>query len=122
MDEQVLQKFPIQTRRKILRWLYTHHLVKTKPTKKVRQQFVDAFLVACKVGIFLSNTEICKLGFVFLDMFMLVKEIAKASTAQTNNACLLTVSARQTTRCRSWKRGILSALLCSLQKPARPSW
>lgn len=88
-DEQVLHNFPSQTRRKILRRLYKHHLVKTQLMKEVRPQFVDAFLIACKVEIFSPNTEICELGSVSSDLFLLVGGIAEASTAQTSGAGLL---------------------------------
>ena len=64
-------------------------MVKTELMKEVRPQFVDAFLIAYKVNIFSPNTEICKLGSVLLDLFLLVGGIAKAFTAQSNNAGLL---------------------------------
>jgi hypothetical protein len=120
-DKQALQNSPSHTWREILRWLYKHHLVKTKLTKEVHPMFVDAFLVACKVGICLPNAEICKLDSVSLDLFLLMGEIAKASLAQTNSTGLLVARARQTTSRRSWKRGIVLAPLSSFLNPRRPS-
>ena len=76
-DEEVLKHFPSAVRRKILRRLYLKPLIKTRLMKDVRQQFVDAFLISCKVEIFSAGEEIIERGSVLSDLFLLVGGIAE---------------------------------------------
>eukprot|EP00934_Nitzschia_sp_Nitz4_P001207 Nitzschia sp. Nitz4//scaffold81_size91200//66688//69220//NITZ4_004996-RA/size91200-processed-gene-0.131-mRNA-1//-1//CDS//3329558740//1207//frame0 len=71
-DEHVLQNFPSETRRKILRRLYLPSLMQTNLMAGVRQQFVDAFLSTCKVEIFSSGEEILQRGSISSDLYLLV--------------------------------------------------
>lgn len=71
-DEQVLQHFPSAVRRKVLRKLYMPALVQTNLMKGVRQQFVDAFLMTCKVEIFSPGEEILQRGSMASDLYLLV--------------------------------------------------
>lgn len=79
-DEEVLKHFPSAVRRKLLRRLYLEPLVKTQLMKDVRQQFVDAFLISCKVEIFSAGEEIVERGSVLSDLFLLVGGIAEITT------------------------------------------
>jgi CRP-like cAMP-binding protein len=71
-DEQVLQNFPSAVRCKVLRKLYMPSLVRTNLMKGVRQQFVDAFLITCKVEIFSPGEEILQRGSIASDLYLLV--------------------------------------------------
>ena len=79
-DEQVLKNFPSAVRRKVLRKLYLPSLIKTNLMKGVRQQFVDAFLIACSVEIFSPGEEIVERGSISSDLFLLVGGIAEITT------------------------------------------
>lgn len=84
-DEQVLKHFPSAVRRKILRKLYLKPLVKTKLMKGVRQQFVDAFLAACKVEIYSPGEEIVERGTILSDLSLLVEGVAEVTTPNFTN-------------------------------------
>jgi CRP-like cAMP-binding protein len=71
-DEQVLRHFPSAVRRKVLRRLYLPSLLQTSLMQDVREQFVDAFLSACKVEIFGSGEEIVQRGSIASDLYLLV--------------------------------------------------
>jgi hypothetical protein len=77
-DEQVLRPFPSAVRRKILRKLYLKPLLQTQLMKGVRQQFLDAFLVSCKVEIFSPGEQVVERGSILSDLFLLVGGVAEA--------------------------------------------
>lgn len=72
VDEQILQHFPSAVRRKVLRKLYLPSLVRTSLMRGIRQQFVDAFLSACKLEIFSPGEELLQRGNVSSDLYLLV--------------------------------------------------
>jgi CRP-like cAMP-binding protein len=71
-DEAVLQHFPVEVRRKVLRRLYLPALCQTQLMKGLRQQFADAFLTSCHVEIFSANEELLQRGSVSSDLYLLV--------------------------------------------------
>jgi ankyrin repeat protein len=76
-DEQVLGQFPSTVRRRVLRKLYLHALLRTSLMKGVRQQFVDAFLAACHVEVLTPGEEIVQRGTVSSDLFLLVDGVVE---------------------------------------------
>ena len=85
-DEQVLKNFPSQVRRKIMRRLYQGNLINTKLMAGIRPQFVDAFLMSCKVEIFSPGEEIVERGSIVSDLYLLVGGIAEvAATHDSSN-------------------------------------
>lgn len=89
-DENVLAKFPSETRRKVLRRLYLPSLLQTKLMRGVRQQFVDAFLATSKVEIYSAGEEILQRGAIASDLYLLVEGTAELlpsveSSIETSN-------------------------------------
>ena len=84
-DEVILKHFPSSLRRKVLRRLYLPSLLQTRLMKGVRPQFVDAFLVACKVEIFGPGEEMLKRGNIASELYLLVGGTAKLIPWEGNN-------------------------------------
>ena len=76
-DEQVLKHFPSSLRRKVLRRLYLPSLIQTNLMQGIRQQFVNAFLTACRVEIFSPGDEILQRGFISSDLYLLIEGVVK---------------------------------------------
>jgi ankyrin repeat protein len=74
-DENVLRQFPTAVRRKVLRKLYLRSLMKADLMRDTREQFVDTFLVACKVEIFGPGDEIVQRGSICTDLYFLLEGI-----------------------------------------------
>jgi ankyrin repeat protein len=79
-DEHVLKDFPYSVRRKVLRRLYLPSLFETSLLRGVRQQYVDAFLAACKVEIFSPGEELIAKGTVAADLYLVVGGVVGLST------------------------------------------
>mmetsp|Transcript_18429 Transcript_18429/g.27312 ORF Transcript_18429/g.27312 Transcript_18429/m.27312 type:complete len:742 (-) Transcript_18429:150-2375(-) len=81
-DEQVLRNFPSAVRHKILRTLYLQPLNESKLFHGIRPQFVDAFLISCKVEIFSPGEQLLESGSILSDLFLLVGGIAENDSNQ----------------------------------------
>lgn len=84
-DEQVLQFFPSNLRRKALRLLYMRSLYQTKLMKGLRQQFVDAFLIACRVEIFSPGDDILQAGNISSDLYLIVEGSVKLLSTSSDD-------------------------------------
>lgn len=74
-DEQVLQHFPSEVRRKVLRYIYLPPLLRTSLMHGIRQHFVDAFLTTCIVETFSPGEEIIQRGSAVSDLYLLVEGV-----------------------------------------------
>ncbi|KAL7543823.1 hypothetical protein ACHAWF_007462 [Thalassiosira exigua] len=84
-DEQVLQFFPSEIRRKVLRRLYLPSLLNTRLMMGARQQFVDAFLSQCTVDIFSPGEEVLECGSIPSALFLLLDGTVGTSLSTDND-------------------------------------